>query len=146
MDKKFLESSEFYSARFNNFSTLVIAPIALLLFGLLIFSFFAQREITINGTGTIEPLNTVTSIQATVNSAVTHNYLEEGKYVHQGQILLRYSNLSNQSKLHLYQSQKKNLLGQLDSLNLLKQGITLNKDAPILVFGTQIFRHLCTKY
>lgn len=128
MDKQFLESSEFYSARFHNFSTLIIVPITLMLLGVVIFSLFGKREITINGTGTLEAVGITPIIQSTSNSSIKKSYLEEGKYVHKGEILLVYSNVVNNNKLKLYRKQKENLKKQLDSLNLLKQGVFLNKD------------------
>lgn len=79
MDKKFLESGEFYSARFQNFSTLIIMPITFLLIAVILFSLIGKREITINGTGDIEPQETVPVIQATLNSSIKNNYLLEGE-------------------------------------------------------------------
>ncbi|MDV2577457.1 hypothetical protein RYX41_15985 [Lactiplantibacillus plantarum] len=69
MRKDLLESGEFYGIRFQNFSTLLIIPVTLLLIGTILFSLVAKREI-INGTGTVQPTGTVPVIQATVNSAI----------------------------------------------------------------------------
>ena len=63
MDKRFLESSEFYSCRYNNFSTMIIIPVVILLCGLIIFSFFGKREISIEGQGNLEPKQNVHIIQ-----------------------------------------------------------------------------------
>lgn len=43
MEDKFLESSEFYSARFRNFSTMIIIPFTILLLAVVIFSFFGKK-------------------------------------------------------------------------------------------------------
>lgn len=83
MRKDLLESGEFYGIRFQNFSTLLIIPVTLLLMGTILFSLVAKREIVINGTGTVQP---------TVNSAIKKNYLVEGALVKKGQKLLVYTN------------------------------------------------------
>lgn len=129
MEDKFLESSEFYSARFRNFSTMIIIPFTILLLAVVIFSFFGKKEITIQGAGTLEALGNNPVIQATVNSPIEKNYLKEGKYVKKGDTLLVYNNVNIQDKGKLYNSQKEILDRQLAALNLLKQGVQDNHDS-----------------
>lgn len=129
MEDKFLESSEFYSARFRNFSTMIIIPFIILLLAVVIFSFFGKKEITIQGAGTLEALGNNPVIQSTVNSPIEKNYLKEGKYVKKGDTLLVYNNVSIQDKGKLYNSQKEILDRQLAALNLLKQGVQDNHDS-----------------
>ena len=129
MEDKFLESSEFYSARFRNFSTMIIIPFTILLLVVVIFSFFGKKEITIQGAGTLEALGNNPVIQSTVNSPIEKNYLKEGKYVKKGDTLLIYNNVSIQDKGKLYNSQKEILDRQLAALNLLKQGVQDNHDS-----------------
>lgn len=129
MEDKFLESSEFYSARFRNFSTMIIIPFTILLLAVVIFSFFGKKEITIQGAGTLEALGNNPVIQSTVNSPIEKNYLKEGKYVKKGDTLLVYNNVSIQDKGKLYNSQKEILARQLAALNLLKQGVQDNHDS-----------------
>lgn len=129
MEDKFLESSEFYSARFRNFSTMIIIPFTILLLTVVIFSFFGKKEITIQGAGTLEALGNNPVIQSTVNSPIEKNYLKEGKYVKKGDTLLVYNNVSIQDKGKLYNSQKEILDRQLAALNLLKQGVQDNHDS-----------------
>ena len=129
MEDKFLESSEFYSARFRNFSTMIIIPFTILLLVVVIFSFFGKKEITIQGVGTLEALGNNPVIQSTVNSPIEKNYLKEGKYVKKGDTLLIYNNVSIQDKGKLYNSQKEILDRQLAALNLLKQGVQDNHDS-----------------
>lgn len=129
MEDKFLESSEFYSARFRNFSTIIIIPFTILLLAVVIFSFFGKKEITIQGAGTLEALGNNPVIQSTVNSPIEKNYLKEGKYVKKGDTLLVYNNVSIQDKGKLYNSQKEILDRQLAALNLLKQGVQDNHDS-----------------
>lgn len=129
LDKRFLESSEFYNGRYNNFSTILIIPMSLLLIGVVGFSLFAKREITVTGIGTLEATQLVPTIQATANSAIKRNYLSEGKYVKKGQILLVYNNVLNRNKLKLYQQQLKQTQQQNIALKTLKKGITTNQDS-----------------
>ena len=129
MEDKFLESSEFYSARFRNFSTMIIIPFTILLLAVVIFSFFGKKEITIQGAGTLEALGNNPVIQSTVNSPIEKNYLKEGKYVKKGDTLPVYNNVSIQDKGKLYNSQKEILDRQLAALNLLKQGVQDNHDS-----------------
>lgn len=129
MEDKFLESSEFYSARFRNFSTMIIILFTILLLVVVIFSFFGKKEITIQGAGTLEALGNNPVIQSTVNSPIEKNYLKEGKYVKKGDTLLIYNNVSIQDKGKLYNSQKEILDRQLAALNLLKQGVQDNHDS-----------------
>jgi Membrane-fusion protein len=128
IDKKYLESSEFYSQRFNNFSTMLIIPIFFLFIGVIIFSFFGKREIDINSSGIIEPRKIVANVQTSVNGKITYSRLNEGEKVHKGQVLLKYSNAENKNKEDLYQSQKDLLEDQIAALYLLKEGINTNKD------------------
>lgn len=128
MDKKFLESGEFYSARFQNFSTLIIMPISLLLVCVVLFSLICKREIIINGNGDIEPLETVPIIQATVNSAIKKSYLVEGMSVHKGQKLLEYTNVFNENRMHEDQVSLKQVQRQVAALYVLKDSINSNRD------------------
>jgi bacteriocin secretion accessory protein len=129
LDKRFLESSEFYNGRYNNFSTILIIPMSLLLIGIVGFSLFAKREITVTGVGTLEATQLATTVQATTNSAIEKNYLSEGKYVKKGQTLLIYNNVLNRNKLKLYQQQLKQLQQQKTALKTLRQGIIINQDS-----------------
>lgn len=128
INKKYLESSEFYSQRFNNFSTMIIIPIFFLLIGIIIFSFFGKREIDINSSGIIEPSKIVANVQTTVNGKITYSKFKEGEKVHKGQILLKYSNAENNNKEDLYRNQKDLLEDQISDLYLVKDGINANKD------------------
>ncbi|MGQ5709771.1 HlyD family efflux transporter periplasmic adaptor subunit [Lactobacillus sp. PSON] len=126
MNKKYLESSEFYSARFNNFSTMIIIPVFILLVTIVLFSFIGKREIDIDGIGTIEPAEGIANVQASVNGKIIYSALKEGKMVKKNQILLRYSSKENKTKLGLYQSEKASLTEQISDLKLLRKGIQSN--------------------
>lgn len=55
MDAKSYESTEFYSYKFKNFSTMIIVPAAILVLFLFICSFFAVRQSTVSSIGVVEP-------------------------------------------------------------------------------------------
>lgn len=59
MDAKDYESTEFYSYKFKNFSTIIIVPAALLVFLMFIGSFFAIRQSTVSSVGVIEPVTVI---------------------------------------------------------------------------------------
>lgn len=128
MDKRFLESSEFYSARFNNFSTLLIMPIVILLFLVCVFSFFCKREITIEGQGDLTTDKQIPILQASANSILKQNYLKEGKFVKKEQTLLVYKNTKNQNQKQLLTQQQDNLNRQITSLETLKNSIKANQN------------------
>lgn len=58
MDAKDYESTEFYSYKFKNFSTMIIVPAALLVFLMFIGS-FAIRQSTVSSVGVIEPVTVI---------------------------------------------------------------------------------------
>ena len=128
MDKKYLESSEFYSKRFNNFSTLIIIPMALIVLAFFIFSFFGKREITIEGMGTIEPKQAVPVIQSSSANIIKQNYLHEGRLVKKHDVLLTYNSSTNEHKLNYYEQQKNDFRTQKRNLDLLKNSIKQNQD------------------
>lgn len=55
MDAKEYESTEFYSYKFKNFSTMIIIPAAIFVLLLFIGSFFAVRQSTVSSVGVVEP-------------------------------------------------------------------------------------------
>lgn len=56
MDAKEYESTEFYSYKFKNFSTMIIIPAAIFVLLLFIGSFFAIRQSTVSSVGVVEPM------------------------------------------------------------------------------------------
>lgn len=59
MDKKDYESSEFYSYKFRNFSTMIIIPAFIFVLLIFISSFFAVRQNTVSAVGVVEPKKVV---------------------------------------------------------------------------------------
>lgn len=129
MDKKFLESSEFYNKRFNNFSRLLIVPISILFVLIVFFSFFMKREVTIESIGELGSKNSIPIVQSPSNSAIKKNYLAEGKYVKKGSILITYKNTGNDIKLNTLKDQKSNINDQIAGLNLFQKGVESNQDS-----------------
>ncbi|KWX56126.1 hypothetical protein AEL94_11450, partial [Lactobacillus crispatus] len=74
MNNKDYESTEYYSYKFKNFSTMIIIPMAILVLILIVGSFFATRQSTVTSTGIVEPQNTL--------NIANRNY-------HEGQIVRR---------------------------------------------------------
>lgn len=74
MNNKNYESTEFYSYRFKNFSTMIIIPMAILVLILIVGSFFATRQSTVTSIGIVEPQNTL--------NIANKNY-------HEGQVIRR---------------------------------------------------------
>jgi len=128
MDKKFLESSEFYNKRFNNFSTLLIIPITILFLAIVFFSCFMKREVTIESFGTLGSKNNIPIVQSSSNSAIKNNYLREGKYVKKDDTLVTYTNTNNQIKLDSLKEHKNNLDNQISGLVTFQKGVEANQD------------------
>lgn len=81
MNSKLFKSAEFYQRRYHNFATLLIVPLVLLLSFLLIFSLFAQKEVTVTSRGEITPTQVIASIQSTSNNTITTNNLSNNQLV-----------------------------------------------------------------
>lgn len=116
MNKKYLESSEFYSKRFDNFSTLIIIPVALVIIVFFIISFFCKKEIAIDGFGSIEPLEGVQVIQSTSSKLIRKNYLKENKIVHKNDTLIIYDKGINSSKTMHLKQQKLDLVSKKNKI------------------------------
>lgn len=91
-DSKYLESGEFYGRRYHNFSTLIIIPIFVFLLFVVLFGFFAKREITTKATGEVLPTKVLSVIQSTSNNAINKNFLVENRRVTKGQLLISFTN------------------------------------------------------
>lgn len=102
MDKKLLSSSEFYRRRYQNFATLSVIPIALLVIYLIVFSMYATKEIVVTSTGELTPASNVTSIQSISDNAITTNNLRNNKTVKKGDTLLKYEKTKLDSQTQLY--------------------------------------------
>ncbi|NMM94726.1 bacteriocin secretion accessory protein [Bifidobacterium oedipodis] len=105
MDSRLFESSEYYSRRYRNFSTMVIMPVLAIVVGLLAFSLIGTREITVKTVGEIVPSRTVTRIQSTSNKPITVNHVEENREVHKGDLLLAYDSAEDDTQLEALRQQ-----------------------------------------
>lgn len=85
MTQDFLESAEFYNRCYHNFSSRVIIPITLLFLFTLLFGLFAQKEITVSSSASLEPSRIISNIQSTSNNMIIMNHLAENKCVKQGE-------------------------------------------------------------
>lgn len=121
MDKKLLESSEFYNIRYRNFSTIIILPIFLLLVSVAVIIFFLKREVTVKSTGRIVPKRVVDVVQATSENEILGNYLENGKIVKTGDVIIRFKNKELDSELKSLESYKDALDKQKSALETLEK-------------------------
>jgi competence factor transport accessory protein ComB len=127
MDKRLFESSEFYTRRYNNFSTMVILPIFLLVMLLIGFCFYGKREMTIKTIGEIQPVKIISEIQSTISNEIVEIHLEENQLIHVGEILVRYKDETTKEQLNYLQEQITENTNQKKQLELLKDGIEQGK-------------------
>ena len=130
MNPKLFKSAEFYQRRYHNFATLLIVPLVLLLSFLLIFSLFAQKEVTVTSRGEITPTQVIASIQSTSNNTITTNNLSNNQLVKKDDVVIKYTET-------MEKSQKQALETQLATLNRQKTGIETLKAS--LSQGTNLF-------
>ena len=130
MNPKLFKSAEFYQRRYHNFATLLIVPLVLLLSFLLIFSLFAQKEVTVTSRGEITPTQVIASIQSTSNNTITTNNLSNNQSVKKYDVVIKYAET-------MEKSQKQALETQLATLNRQKTGIETLKAS--LSQGTNLF-------
>ena len=116
MNPKLFKSAEFYQRRYHNFATLLIVPLVLLLSFLIIFSLFAQKEVTVTSRGEITPTQVIASIQSTSNNTITTNNLSNNQLVKKDDVVIKYAET-------MEKSQKQALEKQLATLNRQKTGI-----------------------
>lgn len=102
MNQKLLSSSEFYRRRYQNFATLSIIPITLLVIFLIVFSMYATKEIVVTSTGELTPASSLVTIQSISDNAITTNNLKNNKNVRKGDILLKYEKPSPDTQTQLY--------------------------------------------
>lgn len=91
MNSQLFKSTEFYQKRYQNFSTIIIFPLVLLIMFLLSFLLWAKKEVTVEVTGTIEPTSIVATIQSTSDNTIIKNQLRSNKEVKKGDLLIQYS-------------------------------------------------------
>ncbi|TYU82795.1 bacteriocin secretion accessory protein [Listeria monocytogenes] len=128
MDKNLFESSEFYSRRYKNFSTLIIIPIFSFFCLCVVFCCFAKREITLKVAGEIQPVKIISEIQSTSMNEIIENNLSENERINKGDLLIRYNNNSNDTQRSYIQTQLDEERDQQEKLKMLKQGIESEKE------------------
>ena len=119
MNSQLFKSTEFYQKRYQNFSTIIIFPLVLLIMFLLSFLLWAKKEVTVEVTGTIEPTSIVATIQSTSDNTIIKNQLRSNKEVKKGDLLIQYSE-------KMESSQKESLQKQFDLLSRQETGLKLS--------------------
>lgn len=138
MDAKEYESTEFYSYKFKNFSTMIISPAAIFVLLLFIGSFFAIRQSTVSSVGVVEP--TVVIKQKNVNydegQVVTKHGQKWVAHVDQdsGISLMPVMKAKNKIKIVTYVTS--------DKVSTIKKGQSLTFSVPT---GDGLTRHLTGK-
>lgn len=128
MQSEFLESAEFYNRRYHNFSSYVIFPSFILFLFLLLFSIFAQKEISLTAGATVEPARIIATIQSSSNSKIVANHLAENKFVKQGDLLVQYQEGAEAVQAENYASQLEMLKDQKVQLEYLKASLQAGSD------------------
>ncbi|MCL9638851.1 bacteriocin secretion accessory protein [Lactococcus lactis] len=127
-DKRLLESSELYDKRYRNFATLIVLPIFFLFMGVLIFTFFAKKELVVTTSGTIEPTKIIAQIQSTSNNKIIENDLVEGKLLTKDSVLIRYDGDSDKTQLSVLTAQLTQAQNQKEQLRLLQNSLLQDKN------------------
>lgn len=124
MNPKLFKSAEFYQRRYHNFATLLIVPLVLLLSFLLIFSLFAQKEITVTSRGEITPTQVIASIQSTSNNTITTNNLSNNQLVKKDDVVIKYAETMEKSKKQALETQLATLNRQKTAIETLKESLS----------------------
>jgi bacteriocin secretion accessory protein len=124
MNPKLFKSAEFYQRRYHNFATLFIVPLVLLLSFLLIFSLFAQKEITVTSRGEITPTQVIASIQSTSNNTITTNNLSNNQLVKKDDVVIKYAETMEKSQKQALETQLATLNRQKTAIETLKESLS----------------------
>ena len=124
MNPKLFKSAEFYQRRYHNFATLLIVPLVLLLSFLLIFSLFAQKEVTVTSRGEITPTQVIASIQSTSNNTITTNNLSNNQLVKKDDVVIKYAETMEKSQKQALETQLATLNRQKTAIETLKESLS----------------------
>ena len=124
MNPKLFKSAEFYQRRYHNFATLLIVPLVLLLSFLLIFSLFAQKEVTVTSRGEITPTQVIASIQSTSNNTITTNNLSNNQSVKKDDVVIKYAETMEKSQKQALETQLATLNRQKTAIETLKASLS----------------------
>ena len=132
MNNHLFQSAEYYQRRYHNFATILVLPLTLLVLFIVLFSLFAQTEVTVTSTGEITPTKVIEVIQSTSNNIISTNNLKDNKTVKKGDLLIKYSDKLESSQSNGIQQQidrDDRQAAALETLiNSLKQGTNLFGD------------------
>lgn len=90
MDKKLFESTEFYTKRYDNFSTLIIIPTLVLFLVIFIVILLGKVDITVTGNGSVLP-NRLINVNITKNRHIIYK-VTNNMIVKKNQTILKYDN------------------------------------------------------
>ena len=124
MNPKLFKSAEFYQRRYHNFATLLIVPLVLLLSFLLIFSLFAQKEITVTSRGEITPTQVIASIPSISNNTRTTINLFNNQLVKKDDVVIKYAETMEKSQKQALETQLATLNRQKTAIETLKESLS----------------------
>lgn len=128
MNPKLFKSAEFNQRRYHNFATLLIVPLFLLVVFLILFSLFAETEVSVTSKGEIAPVKVIASIQSTSNNPITKNNLINNQPISKGELILQYSEVMENSQKQSLESQLNPLYRQRRALETLKSSLIQGKN------------------
>lgn len=123
MNPNLFKSAEFYQRRYHNFATLLIIPLFLLISFLMLFSLFAEKEVTVTSRGEITPTTVIASIQSTSNNTIIINNLVDNQVVHKDDLMIQYSETMENSQKKALEMQLARLDKQKAELETLKTSL-----------------------
>lgn len=135
-NEKLLESSEFYSKRYQNFTTLIIFPTLILLLLLIGLAFFTHKEVVVKSAGEINPDKILATIQSTSNNAIIKNDLILKKSVRHGDTLIQYQNSETDTTLKFENASLQDLQAREKALITYKNSLSEDKN---LFFETDAY-------
>ncbi|KOY76871.1 hypothetical protein RZ54_05960 [Apilactobacillus kunkeei] len=115
MNKELFESTEFYNKRYQNFSTIIIIPIFILLLGIMAFVFIGRMDITVNGSGTVMPVNRVINVTNNPKESIVKKPINND-VIKKHQVIIKYKNgetIKSPISGTFYKSNSKKMLGSI---------------------------------
>lgn len=91
MNKELFESTEFYNKRYQNFPTIIIIPIFILLLVIIVLMSVGRVDVTINSKGNVMPLNKVINIPNNQKNNIIKQP-SNNEIIKKNQIVIQYKN------------------------------------------------------
>jgi len=116
-------SKDILHKQYSKTGLYVMYPFLCLLLLLVLFLFFAKKEIVIEGIGSIDTSEIGTDIQVQTSSQITEIYAQNNAIVTQGDILLKLDSTLLENEIENTQNAIENQAYQIELLNLFQQSV-----------------------